>query len=84
MSCGSVCMRFFDGYSHMSCASVSIADGGYSNWSAWTACTKKYGGGTKDRARECNNPVPQNGGKTCDTLGSSKETVSCNTWNKQG
>ena len=52
-------------------------DGGWSTWGAWGACNKSCGGGQKKRTRQCNNPPPANGGKTCP--GSGIETLPCNT-----
>ncbi|XP_053396768.1 ADAMTS-like protein 1 isoform X6 [Mercenaria mercenaria] len=52
-------------------------DGGYTDWSAWTACTKTCGGGSRGRSRTCTNPTPQNDGLPCN--GSSSQTEDCNT-----
>jgi len=52
------------------------ANGGYSAWGAYTACTKTCGGGTKSRSRSCTNPKPFGGGSGCS--GSNKQTVACN------
>uniref|UniRef100_A0A3B4CDP2 Complement component C7 n=1 Tax=Pygocentrus nattereri TaxID=42514 RepID=A0A3B4CDP2_PYGNA len=38
-----------------------VVHGGWSCWSAWGSCSQ----GHKSRTRECNNPVPRNGGKHC-------------------
>ena len=54
-------------------------DGGYGQWSKYSACTKSCGGGSKVRQRECNNPKPENGGKDCSLLGPGVESVTCNT-----
>jgi len=51
-------------------------DGGWSAFGTYGKCSKKCGGGTKERSRSCNNPTPANGGKQC--LGSSVESASCN------
>ncbi|XP_052815823.1 A disintegrin and metalloproteinase with thrombospondin motifs 16-like [Mya arenaria] len=39
--------------------------GWWTEWGSWSACTRSCGGGIKTRTRECNNPRPQYGGKTC-------------------
>jgi len=53
-------------------------DGGYTSWSAWTACSKTCGGGVKGRERSCTNPKPDGNGKDCTELGPPEETASCN------
>lgn len=39
--------------------------GGWSQWTEWSQCSKSCGKGIKQRQRECNNPIPLNGGKLC-------------------
>ena len=51
-------------------------DGKYSAWSNYDACSVSCGGGSQRRERNCNNPVPQHGGKSCQ--GPTEETRSCN------
>jgi hypothetical protein len=51
-------------------------DGGWSEWTDWTACTELCGGGTRNRTRECNNPLPAYGGKDCE--GSNIDQEACN------
>lgn len=55
--------------------SLSV-DGGWTNWTPWSACDKKCGGGKSYRHRTCTNPSQQHGGKRC--TGNSNEAVSCN------
>uniref|UniRef100_A0A182R2D1 Cell adhesion molecule n=1 Tax=Anopheles funestus TaxID=62324 RepID=A0A182R2D1_ANOFN len=40
-------------------------DGGWSEWSRWSQCSKSCGKGIKSRKRFCNNPAPKAGGKPC-------------------
>ena len=51
-------------------------DGNWSDWSSWTACSRKCAGGVKARERTCNNPEPSKGGKTCE--GEAEEEAACN------
>ena len=54
-----------------------LANGGWSAYGAYGACSKTCGGGTKKRTRTCTNPKPFGGGSSCS--GASTQTVSCNT-----
>jgi len=47
-----------------------MTNGGWSEWSDYTACTRSCEGGVRYRERTCTNPPPQNGGDECH--GSSK------------
>ncbi|XP_075384531.1 hemicentin-1 isoform X2 [Tenrec ecaudatus] len=49
--------------------------GGYSQWSAWRPCSVTCGKGIQKRSRLCNNPLPANGGKSCQ--GSDSEMQNC-------
>ncbi|XP_013387743.1 SCO-spondin [Lingula anatina] len=60
----------------MNKACLVIVDGNWNVWNGWTACTKSCGGGATVRARHCNAPGPQNGGKDCQ--GPQVEILSCN------
>lgn len=40
-------------------------DGGWSNWSSWTDCTKTCESGSRSRDRLCTNPPVEPGGKDC-------------------
>uniref|UniRef100_A0A3Q3VWB7 Uncharacterized protein n=1 Tax=Mola mola TaxID=94237 RepID=A0A3Q3VWB7_MOLML len=52
-------------------------DGGWGQWSNWTACTKSCSGGVQTRRRECDSPSPEGSGNYCEGLGT--EAVRCNT-----
>lgn len=51
-------------------------DGGFSDWSEFSKCTKSCGGGVQSRNRKCTNPVPSHGGSACDGLFT--ESQNCN------
>ncbi|XP_034855161.1 complement component C7 [Mirounga leonina] len=46
-------------------------DGGWSCWSSWGPCVQ----GKKTRRRECNNPLPSEGGRSC--IGEPSESSPC-------
>ena len=48
-------------------------DGRWSEWSAWTRCSKSCDRGIKERSRQCRQP--KNGGKRC--LGDSVQRADC-------
>ncbi|XP_026831616.1 A disintegrin and metalloproteinase with thrombospondin motifs 9 isoform X2 [Drosophila erecta] len=52
-------------------------NGGWGPWTPFTPCSLTCGGGVQESRRECNQPVPENGGKYC--TGSRKKYRSCNT-----
>lgn len=52
-------------------------DGAWGEWSSWTNCDKKCGGGQRQAVRKCNSPAPANGGKPCE--GESEKVKPCNT-----
>jgi deleted-in-malignant-brain-tumors protein 1 len=58
-------------YNHFS----ESIDGGFSDWSVWTACSVTCGSGQQSRNRTCSNPEPQNGGNVCE--GDFGETQPC-------
>ncbi|XP_051581270.1 hemicentin-1-like isoform X1 [Myxocyprinus asiaticus] len=49
--------------------------GGFSEWMEWGACSVPCGTGSQKRLRQCNNPLPANGGRRC--IGSATEMRSC-------
>jgi len=57
------------------CQKLVPVNGGFSAFSAFSACTKKCGGGEKTRTRTCTRPAPKNGGRAC--VGETSETEKC-------
>ncbi|XP_040895666.1 hemicentin-1 [Toxotes jaculatrix] len=49
--------------------------GGYSEWAEWGPCSVSCGVGAQRRLRQCNSPLPANGGRHC--AGLDTETRSC-------
>ncbi|XP_070817740.1 hemicentin-1 [Chaetodon trifascialis] len=49
--------------------------GGYSEWAEWGLCSVSCGVGSQKRLRQCNSPLPANGGHHC--AGSDTETRRC-------
>ena len=60
---------------HFLDTSLLSVDGGYSQWSSYSACSKTCGDGLKKRTRSCTNPSPAHGGKQCQ--GASEEEAEC-------
>ncbi|XP_065369734.1 A disintegrin and metalloproteinase with thrombospondin motifs 9 isoform X2 [Calliphora vicina] len=56
-----------------------LVNGGWGPWSPWSQCSLTCGGGVQESRRECDNPLPKNGGKYC--TGARKKYRSCNTHN---
>ena len=54
-------------------------NGGYTQWTKFSECSKSCGNGTQTRTRNCSNPAPKHGGKDCSSLGENMETQQCNT-----
>ncbi|EDO39574.1 predicted protein, partial [Nematostella vectensis] len=52
-------------------------DGGYSQWSPWTPCSRSCQAGVVSRHRICNSPAPSSGGKDCSNLGQGFEQMPC-------
>ncbi|XP_063001924.1 A disintegrin and metalloproteinase with thrombospondin motifs 4 [Elgaria multicarinata webbii] len=51
--------------------------GGWGRWGPWGDCSRSCGGGVQYSTRECDKPVPRNGGKYCE--GKRTQYRSCNT-----
>ncbi|HAN30124.1 MAG TPA: hypothetical protein DCQ06_00870 [Myxococcales bacterium] len=54
----------------------SPVDGGWSPWSAFSACSVSCGGGIRTATRTCSSPTPSCGGMTCS--GDASKTEPCN------
>ncbi|XP_037889162.1 A disintegrin and metalloproteinase with thrombospondin motifs 7 isoform X2 [Glossina fuscipes] len=50
--------------------------GGWGYWSEWSECSRSCGGGVSIQHRECNSPMPANGGAFC--IGERKRYKICN------
>ncbi|KAG6923516.1 ADAM metallopeptidase with thrombospondin type 1 motif 4 [Chelydra serpentina] len=55
----------------------SPTPGGWGSWGSWGECSRSCGGGVQFSIRECNKPVPRNGGKYCE--GKRTQYRSCST-----
>ena len=51
-------------------------DGNWGDWSTWSTCSNTCGEGYNVRSRQCNNPIPSNGGSPCE--GDGAEQRHCN------
>ncbi|KAL4640693.1 A disintegrin and metalloproteinase with thrombospondin motifs 20-like [Arapaima gigas] len=51
--------------------------GHWGSWGPYSVCSRSCGGGTRTAVRDCNRPVPSNGGKFC--VGRRMKFRSCNT-----
>lgn len=65
---------------HMKCIEMGqrpeAVNGGWSKWNQPSSCSRTCGGGVTTSTRECNNPIPANGGRYC--LGERKKVQTCN------
>ncbi|XP_068181171.1 A disintegrin and metalloproteinase with thrombospondin motifs 2-like [Antennarius striatus] len=52
-------------------------DGNWGTWSEFGQCSRTCGGGVQFRTRDCDNPRPANGGRTC--IGTTYQFQMCNT-----
>ncbi|KAG9346733.1 hypothetical protein JZ751_007047 [Albula glossodonta] len=78
--------RFDFGVGYMMCTAghciwlnpeILKQDGNWGMWSKFGSCSRTCGGGVRFRTRECDNPIPANGGRTC--YGPNYEFQLCNT-----
>uniref|UniRef100_A0A6P4F749 A disintegrin and metalloproteinase with thrombospondin motifs 7 isoform X2 n=1 Tax=Drosophila rhopaloa TaxID=1041015 RepID=A0A6P4F749_DRORH len=44
---------------------LAAVSGGWGEWSEWSDCSRSCGGGVSTQQRECDSPVPANGGVFC-------------------
>ena len=70
---------WFESYFYLLCK--HLGNGGYTEWTQWSTCTRTCGSGSHTRTRACTNPSPLAGGLTCiqQGLGGDSETEQCNT-----
>lgn len=61
---------------------LSLVDGQWTSWAAWSECSVTCGGGESARTRSCSDPSPQYNGSKC--AGQDKENKACNTNNCPG
>uniref|UniRef100_A0AAZ3RXC9 ADAM metallopeptidase with thrombospondin type 1 motif, 2 n=1 Tax=Oncorhynchus tshawytscha TaxID=74940 RepID=A0AAZ3RXC9_ONCTS len=69
-------MHCFKGYCIKLTPDILRQDGGWGTWSNFGSCSRTCGGGVRFRTRQCDNPTPANGGRTC--YGNSYEFQLCN------
>uniref|UniRef100_A0A674B4R2 ADAM metallopeptidase with thrombospondin type 1 motif, 2a n=1 Tax=Salmo trutta TaxID=8032 RepID=A0A674B4R2_SALTR len=66
----------FKGYCIKLTPDILRQDGAWGQWSNFGSCSRTCGGGVRFRTRQCDNPIPANGGRTC--YGNSYEFQLCN------
>ncbi|KAG4076388.1 hypothetical protein HA402_005831 [Bradysia odoriphaga] len=62
---------------HRNRHAIQKVDGGWGPFTHFDTCSRTCGGGIQSATRECNSPVPANGGKYC--IGNRIKYKSCNT-----
>ncbi|KAL0993853.1 hypothetical protein UPYG_G00114740 [Umbra pygmaea] len=76
---GTICemdKHCFRGYCIKLTVDILRQDGAWGTWSNFGSCSRTCGGGVRFRTRQCDNPIPANGGRTC--YGNSYEFQLCN------
>lgn len=71
MTCTCQCPQGYDGVACEKSNRLGPAHGAWSCWTQWSQCQS----GVSRRTRECNNPPPKNGGRSC--VGKSIQTKLC-------
>ncbi|XP_072392013.1 A disintegrin and metalloproteinase with thrombospondin motifs 12-like [Diabrotica undecimpunctata] len=65
---------------HKKCIEIGerpdAVNGGWGPWGSWSSCSRTCGGGVSIAQRDCDNPIPQYGGRYC--LGERKKYKICN------
>ncbi|KAL9972544.1 hypothetical protein ACROYT_G018872 [Oculina patagonica] len=69
-----LCCLVVGGYYQYMRATV---DGGYTEWSKWSNCTKECGEGIQTRYRRCEQPIPGRYGKDCYRFGPEHDQKPC-------
>ncbi|XP_060581715.1 fibropellin-1-like isoform X1 [Ruditapes philippinarum] len=57
------------------CMPAPCANGGWGDWTSWSACSVTCGGGIRSQTRSCSNPPPSSYGQYC--RGSNDKVESC-------
>ena len=70
---------------HFCRISIFSVHGAWGEWEEWEDCTVSCGGGSQLRARKCDRPKPEFGGKDCSHDGStSRDAQICNDFSCPG
>ena len=54
-----------------------VVNGGLSEWTPWSSCSRMCVRGVQTRVRQCNNPSPRCGGEPCGNGVVTKQTKGC-------
>ncbi|XP_029368407.1 A disintegrin and metalloproteinase with thrombospondin motifs 2 isoform X4 [Echeneis naucrates] len=69
-------MHCFKGHCIWLTPDIIKQDGNWGSWSEFGQCSRTCGGGVQFRTRDCDNPRPANGGRTC--VGATYQFQMCN------